>query len=70
MQYMETKVKYLKETTVWNSPIPNHTYIINSVDWCVGYIKLGNSSPTMFSKPLKTWSKSRRKFLDVTGEYS
>ena len=62
-------MKYLKETTVWDSPVPNHTSIVNDVDWLVGYIKLGDVLPTMFSKPMKQWSKSRRKFNDVTAEY-
>jgi hypothetical protein len=59
-------MKYLKEVTVWDTPVQNHTYIINDVDWLVGYIKQGTTQEIIFSKPMKQWSKSYRKFEKVT----
>ena len=58
-------MKYLTEVTVWDSPVQNHTYIINDVDWLVGYIKQGTTKEIIFSKPMKQWSKSYRKFEKV-----
>ena len=56
-------MKYLTEVTVWDTPVQNHTYIINDVDWLVGYIKQGTTEEIIFSKPMKSWSKSYRKFI-------
>lgn len=56
-------MQYLTEVTKWDSPVQNHTYIINDVGWLAGYIKQGTTEEIIFSKPMKTWSKSRRKFV-------
>ena len=61
-------LKYLQETTVWSTPIPNHTYIFDGSS-CVGYIKCGSEQVTMFSKASKQFSKTRRQFKDVTKKY-
>ena len=58
-------MKYLKEVTVWDSPVPNHTYMVNDKGWLAGYIKQDTTEEIVFSKPMKTWSKSNRKFIEV-----
>lgn len=62
-------MKFLKEITNWTeSPsTPNHTYIFNDTGQNVGYIKQGTSEQIMFTKPMKQFSKSRRKFVEVDG---
>ena len=62
-EYGVPSMKYLTEVTVWDTPVQNHTYIINDVDWLVGYIKQGTTEEIIFSKPMKSWSKSYRKFV-------
>ncbi len=55
---------YLKEIGDWNVDyhIPDHTYIVNgSKEFCYGYIKEGETKPTMFKQRLP-FSTSRRKF--------
>ena len=58
---------YLKEITVWDKvdtfAVPNHTYIINDDGNLAGYIKTGTKEEIIFKKPLKNFSKSRRKFV-------
>lgn len=45
-------MKTLQETTKWQHT--NHIYIVSDDKFLVhGYIKLGNTEPTMFSKPMK-----------------
>ena len=46
-------MQYLKEVTVWDTPVQNHTYIVNDVNWCVGYIKNGTTEEIIFSQPMK-----------------
>tara|TARA_R110000822_G_scaffold124722_1_gene259169 strand:+ start:886 stop:1077 length:192 start_codon:yes stop_codon:yes gene_type:complete len=58
-------MQYLKEVTVWDTPVQNHTYIVNDGGNLAGYIKQGTTEEIMFSKPMKQWSKSRRKFEKV-----
>jgi len=60
-------MRALLEVTNWNeSPnTPNHIYIVNSQDHLVGYIKAGTEDYTEFTKPLKTFSMSRRKFIEL-----
>ena len=41
-------MKYLTEVTVWDTPVQNHTYIINDADWLVGYIKQGTTEEIIF----------------------
>jgi hypothetical protein len=56
-------VKFLKEVTEWE--YPNHTYAFKNGQ-CVGYIQKGTKELKYFSSPSKQFSKSRRKFVEVT----
>tara|TARA_R110002074_G_scaffold157543_1_gene314514 strand:+ start:454 stop:696 length:243 start_codon:yes stop_codon:yes gene_type:complete len=58
-------MQYLKEVTSWDTPVQNHTYIVDDNNWCVGYIKNGTTEEIIFSRPMKQWSKSYRKFEKV-----
>jgi uncharacterized secreted protein with C-terminal beta-propeller domain len=61
-------MKYLKEITDWSeskTPIKNHTYILNEKNELVGYIKTGTKDEIIFKKPMKQFSKSRRKFIQL-----
>lgn len=59
-------MEYLKEITVWATPVQNHTYILSSAGHLIGYIKQGTTEEIIFKKPMKNFSKSRRKFVKVT----
>ena len=60
---------YLKEITVWDKvdhfTVPNHTYIVNDDGNLAGYIKTGTKEEIIFKKPIKNFSKSRRKFVTL-----
>jgi|TARA_B110000438_G_C15706211_1_gene603301 hypothetical protein len=59
---------YLKEITDWSEskcPVPNHTYIVRPDGHLAGYIKTGTKEEILFKKPMKQFSKSRRKFVDL-----
>ena len=58
-------MKYLKEITEWDSNIPNHTYILNNKNELVGYIKTGTKDEIMFKKPMKQFTRTRRKFVEL-----
>ena len=58
-------MKYLKEITEWDSNIPNHTYILNDKNELVGYIKTGTKDEIMFKKPMKQFTRTRRKFVEL-----
>jgi hypothetical protein len=58
-------MKYLKEITEWDTDIPNHTYIVNEKTELVGYIKTGTKEEIIFKSPMKQFSKSRRKFIQI-----
>lgn len=62
-------MKYMKEITEWTEApsTPNHTYIMNDKNECVGYIATGTRERRMFSKPSRQFSKSRRKFIELKG---
>jgi hypothetical protein len=65
--------KYLKEITSdykTEYRVPLHTYIVMPNGWCAGYIKEGTTEEIIFKNPSKAFSKSRRKFKDVTKEYT
>jgi hypothetical protein len=68
-QWKEIRMKFLKETTQWDSPTPNHTYIVSPEKWLAGYIKERTKEIIWFDKPLKGWSQTRRTFVDVTKNY-
>ena len=60
--------EYLKEITEWDDfgyKVPSHTYIVNKATQLVGYIKEGTTEEIIFKKPMKQFSKSRRKFKKV-----
>lgn len=57
-------MQYLKEVTDWN--MPSHTYIVDDRGWLVGYIREYADEILWFKTPKKSWSKSRRKFKNVT----
>tara|TARA_Y200000002_G_scaffold14855_1_gene11823 strand:+ start:753 stop:947 length:195 start_codon:yes stop_codon:yes gene_type:complete len=61
-------MKYLKEITDWSDAkcsVPNHTYMVNDAGHLVGYIKTGTKEEIIFKSPMKQFSKSRRKFVDL-----
>ena len=64
------QVEYLKEITVWDKvkefKVPNHTYMVNDDGHLVGYIKTGTKKEIIFPKPIKNFSKSRRKFVTLS----
>ena len=55
----------LKETTKWDSNIPNHTYILNEAGQLKAYVIAGTGEYHEFKKPLTEFSKSRRTFKEV-----
>ena len=61
--YQDMDVTWYQETTDWK--YPNHTYALNKNGWAVAYIKRGTDTVIEFQKPLKQFSKSRRKFKKV-----
>ena len=62
-------MKYLKEITVWDKVtdyiVPNHTYMVDDNGHLAGYIKTGTKKEIIFQKPIKNFSKSRRKFVTL-----
>jgi len=55
----------LKETTHWDSnSAPNHTYLLDGTN-LVAYIREGTSEPYYFKSPIKGFSKSGRKFVEL-----
>ena len=59
-------MKILKETTKWEDNIPNHTYILNDAGDLKAYVIAGTNEYIEFKKPLKTFSKSKRTFKELT----
>ena len=55
----------LKEITKWDDNIANHTYILNEKKELIAYIKANTDEYFEFSKPIRDFSKSRRKFKEV-----
>ena len=45
-------MKWMRETTVWEDPTPNHLYLLDD-DKCYAYIKAGTNEHKVFSKPMK-----------------
>lgn len=55
----------IQETTVWDNPnTPNHTYLLDGTN-LVAYIKHGESTPFYFKNPIKGFSKTGRKFIEL-----
>jgi len=63
------QVEYLKEITDWSEvkefKVPNHTYMVDDQGHLVGYIKTGTKKEIIFQKPIKNFTKSRRKFVSL-----
>ena len=56
----------LQETTQWpGDTSPNHVYLIDGTN-LVAYIRKGTSEPYWFKSPIKGFSKSGRKFVELT----
>ena len=59
----------LKETTKWDKvnhfTVPSHTYILNGKGELTAYLKADTNEYVEFRKPIKGFSKSRRKFKEV-----
>jgi hypothetical protein len=65
---MSTQYKALKEITQWDDAgykVLNHTYILNEHGHCVGFRSTGTKKYTEFKSPMKQFSKSRRKFIEL-----
>jgi hypothetical protein len=62
-------LKYLKEITDWSEvkefKVPNHTYMVDDQGHLAGYIKTGTKKEIIFQKPIKNFTKSRRKFVTL-----
>ena len=52
-----------KEITDWSTP--NHTYLLDGNN-LIAYIKDGETEPFYFKNPIKGFSRSGRKFLELT----
>lgn len=52
-----------KETTAWATP--NHTYLLDGNN-LIAYIKENETEPFYFKNPIKGFSRSGRKFLELT----
>jgi hypothetical protein len=61
-------LRAFKEITNWDDAgyaVPNHTYILNEHCQCVGFKATGTKKYTQFKSPMKQFSKSRRKFVEL-----
>jgi hypothetical protein len=55
----------LQETTVWdNSSTPNHVYLLDGTN-LVAYIRAGTKEPFYFKHPIKGFSRTGRKFVEL-----
>jgi len=62
------KLQAFKEITKWDEvgyQLPNHTYILNEQGQLVGFRSTTTKLYTQFKKPMKQFSKSRRKFIEL-----
>jgi hypothetical protein len=60
-------MKAFLETTIWDMPCPNHTYILSDdKSKMYAYIKLGTKEPFYFKKPIR-FDVRGRKFQEVKG---
>ena len=65
---IQSELKAFKEITSWDEckhPVLNHTYILNNQGHCVGFRSTKTKKYKKFSKPMKQFSKSRRKFIEL-----
>ena len=59
--------RYRREVTVWDKCAyeqKNHVYITQGTN-LLGYVPVGGKD-VRFKQPLKQWSVTRRKFVDLT----
>lgn len=59
-------LRAFKEITDWGDLTPNHTYILNSRQQLVGYIKTGTKEYVQLRKPSSQFDKNKRKFVELT----
>jgi hypothetical protein len=57
------KAVWREETTDWDTP--NHIYLTIGTD-LVGYVPCHTGILQVFSKPMKSWSVTRRKFRKLS----
>ncbi len=54
-------MKFFEETTIWNSAIPNHTYLLSDdKSKMYAYIQAGGNSVFKFKSPIRFSTKGRR----------
>jgi len=61
-------IRLKQEITVWDKcdyNVPNHIYITDG-GTLVGYIPQGTYTAKYFHTPSKQWSRTRRKFKEIT----
>ena len=65
--YREMVLKYLKEITQWTDApnTPNHTYIFDESNACIGFIPTGTKKEIIFTQPIKNFAKARRRFVEL-----
>ena len=56
----------LMEITAWEDNTPNHTYVLNDKGWMIAYMKQGTDVLIEMKNPMKSFSKTGRKFKKVT----
>lgn len=56
----------LLEITAWEDNTPNHTYVLNDKGWMIAYMKQGTDVLIEMKNPMKSFSKTGRKFKKVT----
>jgi|MEHZ01.1.fsa_nt_MEHZ010192663.1_2 hypothetical protein len=64
----QSNFRAFKEITSWDDlgyKVPNHTYILDNQGHCVGFRSTTTKTYKQFNKPMKTFSKSRRKFIEL-----
>ena len=65
--YREMVLKYLKEITEWKDApnTPNHTYIFDEDNACIGFIPTGTKKEIIFTQPIRSFAKARRRFVEL-----
>jgi len=60
-------LKYLKEITQWTDApnTPNHTYIFDEDNACIGFIPTGTKKEIIFTQPIRNFAKARRRFVEL-----
>ena len=70
--YREMVLKYLKEITEWKDApnTPNHTYIFDEDNACIGFIPTGTKKEIIFTQPIRNFAKTRRRFVELKNRES